>query len=55
MRGDRSRRRKAGSEGLTPDWRQWYGDFREIARLAFKDKPEWLESLGIRHRYNPRP
>jgi hypothetical protein len=27
--------------------RQWYGEFRQLARLAFKDKPQLLETFGI--------
>lgn len=25
----------------------WIGDFREVARVAFKDNPQWLERIGI--------
>lgn len=25
----------------------WIGDFREVARIAFRDNPQWLERIGI--------
>ena len=25
----------------------WIGDFREVARITFKDNPQWLERIGI--------
>ncbi|MGB3850244.1 MAG: hypothetical protein WA958_09770 [Tunicatimonas sp.] len=27
--------------------REWYGEFRQLARLAFKEKPQLLETFGI--------
>ena len=32
------------------DLAEWLSVFRDIARPALKDHPEWLERLGIRHR-----
>ncbi|MEK6479067.1 hypothetical protein WJR50_16085 [Catalinimonas sp. 4WD22] len=29
------------------DLRAWYGEFRKLARIAFKDNPQVLESFGM--------
>ena len=38
----------------TADLRAWYGEFRRLARLAFQDTPQILESYGMVVRSSPR-
>lgn len=35
---------------LERDLADWLSEFRDVVRAALKDRPEWLERLGIRHR-----
>jgi len=35
---------------LAREFSDWLAEFRDVARVALADDPEWLERLGFLHR-----